>query len=289
MKQSDDAPATRFEHGLQGISAHVDRKGWAFGDGFRDSVFFMDGSRHQAHEKLRAELVSRNVSAHYNPTLHLLCPSLIGFGVAILSLALLRDLRPVELWTLPITFVLALGLEWRAHKDILHRRWPVPGFSMLYDRHERVHHVIFPAEDMQMRSVNERALVLMPWFAIVLVTVLLLPLSFAVGYATSRNCGLLVLATGALFFVSYELMHLSYHLPSDHPVAQLQIVRRLSALHRTHHHPPNMKRWNFNVTVPLFDVVHGSLKREDIAQFDSARAKRGLHSSATTAAGRDSR
>jgi len=259
----------------------------------------MDGSRPEllsqrrlAHEKLRAELVSRNVSPGYNPTLHLLCPSALGFGVAILAAALLRDLRPVELWTVPITFVLALGLEWRAHKDILHRRWPLPGFSMLYDRHERVHHVIYPAEDMQMRSLSERALVLMPWFAIVLVTVLLLPLAFTVGALTSRNCGLLVLGTGALFFVSYELMHLSYHLPVEHPVAKLKIVRRLSELHRTHHHPPNMKRWNFNVTVPLFDVVHGTLKREDLAQFDSAsaaRASSGLSSSVTTAAGRDSR
>jgi sterol desaturase/sphingolipid hydroxylase (fatty acid hydroxylase superfamily) len=254
----------------------------------------MDRSRFElAHEKLRADLVSRNVSPGYNPTLHLLCPSAIGFGVAILALALLRDLRPVELWTVPIALVLSLGLEWRAHKDILHRRWPLPGFSMLYDRHERLHHVIFPAEDMQMRSRDERALVLMPGFAIVLVTVLLVPLALGVGYLTSRNRGLLVLGTGALFFVSYELMHLSYHLPADHPVARWRIIRRLSALHRTHHHPPNMKRWNFNVTVPLFDVVHGTLKREDVAQFDSVRkaerASRGLSSSATTAAGRDSR
>lgn len=249
----------------------------------------MDGSRQQAHEKLRAELVSRNISAAYNPTLHLLCPSALGVGVAVLALALLRDLRPVEFWTVPIAWILALGVEWRAHKDLLHRRWPLPGFSMLYDRHEKVHHVIYPAEDMQMRSRNERALVLMPWFAIVLVTVLLLPLSFAVGAVTSRNCGLLVLSTGALFFVTYELMHLCYHLPSEHPVAQLHIIRRLSALHRTHHHPPNMKRWNFNVTMPLFDIVHGTLKREDLAQFDSPRPSRGLNSSATTAVGRDSR
>jgi hypothetical protein len=223
----------------------------------------MDGSRFaEAHEKLRAEIVSRAIPAGYRPTLHLLCPSLLGLGVAVLSLALLRELRPVELWTVPIAYVAALGLEWRAHKDLLHRRWPLPGFSMLYDRHEKMHHVIYPAADMQMRSRQERALVLMPWFAIVLVTVLLLPIAYLIGHLTSRNCGLLVLGTGALFFVSYELLHLAYHLPQEHPVARLGIIRRLSSLHRTHHHPPNMKRWNFNVTVPLFDVLHGTLKRD---------------------------
>jgi hypothetical protein len=250
----------------------------------------MDGSRFErAHEKLRADIVSRAISPGYQPTLHLLCPSLIGVGVAIVAVALLRDLRPVELWTVPITYVLGLGLEWRAHKDILHRRWPLPGFSMLFDRHERMHHVVYPAEDMQMRSKDERGLVLMPWFAIVLVTMLLLPLALLVGNLTTRNDGLLVLATGALFFVAYELLHLSYHLPQSHPVAKLKIIRRLSALHRTHHHPPNMKRWNFNVTVPLFDVIHGSLKREDLDQFDAGRDNSGLNSAATSAAGRDSR
>jgi hypothetical protein len=191
-----------------------------------------------------------------------LCPSLIGVGVAALAVALCRDLRPAELLTVPITYALGLGLEWRAHKDILHRRWPLPGFSMLYDRHEKMHHVVYPAEDMAMRGIRERALVLMPWFAIVLVTGILLPLALLTGYLTSRNRGLLVLATGALFFVSYELLHLAYHLPPEHPVARLGLIRRLRTLHRTHHHPPNMKRWNFNVTIPLFDVIHRTLKKD---------------------------
>jgi hypothetical protein len=197
----------------------------------------------------------------YSPTRHLLVPSLIGLGVAAIALGFIRDLRLVELWTVPITYVGGLGLEWRAHKDLLHRR--TPPFGELYERHERSHHAVFTADDMAMRTPDECALVLMPWFAIVLVTALLLPIAGLAGWLVSRNTGLLVLCTGVAFFVSYEWLHLAYHLPADHPVSRLWLVRRLGMLHRSHHHPPNMKRWNFNVTIPLFDVLHGSLKRDE--------------------------
>lgn len=221
----------------------------------------MQASRSQiAREQLRAELMQKAIPPSYRPVAHLLVPSLIGLGVAAVAVLLLNDVRLAELWAVPITFVLGLGLEWRAHKDLLHRR--VPGFQLLYDRHERSHHVVFTADDMAMRSRREMALVLMPWFAIVGVTLLLAPIALLTGWLASINSGLLVLATGVAFFLSYEWLHLAYHLPSDHPISRLPLVQRLGNLHRTHHDPQNMKRWNFNITVPLFDVLHRSLKRD---------------------------
>ncbi len=220
----------------------------------------MEMTRSQAaRETLRAQLIAKIVVSGYRPMLHLLIPSLFGLCTALGSLTLLKNLRLSELWTIPATYFLGLGLEWRVHKDMLHRR--LPFFSELYERHERMHHVVYTADDMEMRSQKEWALVLMPWFAIVLVTAVLLPVALLSGWLLSRNCGVLVLCTGVAFFLSYEWLHLAYHLPHSHPVARIGFIRRLSAFHRCHHDPPNMKRWNFNVTIPLFDVIHGSLKR----------------------------
>lgn len=213
-----------------------------------------------AREQLRTELMGEAIPPGYRPIVHLLCPSLIGLGVAVVALLLLKNLHLAQLWTVPITYALGLGFEWRVHKDLLHKR--VPGLALLYDRHERSHHIVFTADDMAMRSRREMALVLMPWFAIVLVTLVLAPVALLVGWLVSRNCGLLVLATGVAFFVSYEWLHLAYHLPASHPISRLWLVRRLGTFHRIHHDPPNMRRWNFNVTVPLFDVLHRSLKGE---------------------------
>ena len=209
------------------------------------------------HERQRAAILAR-LPGWYSPVAHLALPSAFGLACLIFAAAHIHALRLVELWTIPITLLAAFGFEWRVHKDLLHKR--MPGLELLYDRHERSHHIVFTADDMAMRSRREMALVLMPWFAIVLVTLVLAPVALLVGWLVSRNCGLLVLATGVAFFVSYEWLHLAYHLPAGHPISRLWLVRRLGTFHRIHHDPPNMRRWNFNVTVPLFDVLHRSLK-----------------------------
>ena len=62
-------------------------------------------------------------------------------------------------------------------------------------------------------------------------------------------------ATGIAYAVSYEWLHLSYHLPHDHPVGRSRLIRGLRRHHAIHHDPRLMQRWNLNVTVPLWDVV----------------------------------
>lgn len=222
-------------------------------------------SRRQAQwEARRAELVKKGVPAGYRPWLHLLLPSLVALVTLVAAITAIHELRAVELWTIPITYVAALGFEWRAHKDILHRRLPI--LSELYERHERTHHVIYTADEMAMRSQQEWMLVLMPWFAIVLIIALLLPVVALVTWLSNRNCAMLSLCTSVLFFLQYEWMHLSYHLPADHKVARLWLIRVCGALHTSHHDPRNMKRWNFNVTIPLFDWLHGTLNRDALRQ-----------------------
>lgn len=211
-------------------------------------------------EERRAQLVKRGIPRGYRPWLHLFLPSLVAAIAMSAAIGAMHALRAVELWTIPITYIAALGFEWRAHKDILHR--PLQLLTELYKRHEKSHHVIFTADDMRVRSRDEWSLVLMPWFAIVLIILVLLPTAWAVAALTTRNCGLLVLCTGVIFFLQYEWMHLAYHLPADHPVSRVGAIRFLGALHTSHHDPRNMKRWNFNVTVPLFDVLHGTLNRD---------------------------
>src|SRR6185369_2854136 len=125
-------------------------------------------------------------------------------------------------------------------------------------RHELYHHVIYNYDDMTMRSRREWRLVLMPAYAIVLVFAMLIPIVAGLWHFLTPNVALIHLATSMVFFLAYEWMHLAYHLPQDHVIGRLSIIRRLRELHRRHHDPKLMKRWNFNVTIPLFDWIHGS-------------------------------
>ncbi len=221
---------------------------------------FIDGTSPSEDSPARREAVRGKIveaiPAGYSPTLHLLAPAALGVVVFVVCLWLVRDLRAVELWTIPLTLFSGFGFEWRVHKSILHKRLPIPGFEMLYVRHELYHHVIYTYEDMTMRDKREWRLVLMPAYAIVLVFGMLIPIGLVLWKLLGANVALLHVATSMIFFLAYEWMHLAYHLPADHPVSRVGLIGKLRELHRRHHEPRLMKRWNFNVTVPVFDWIH---------------------------------
>jgi hypothetical protein len=245
----------------------------------------MDGPHDpQERPERRAQIVA-HMPARYSPTLHLAIPTMIGLSVFVTAIVRLQtnSLKLIELLTIPITLLAAFGFEWRAHKDILHRRLPLLG--LLYERHELFHHVIYTDRDMAMRSKREWWFVLMPPYAVVLVFLtLVLPFAIVIETYVNRNVAMLVSATSMVFFLSYEWLHLAYHLPKDHPIARLGIIAKLREHHRRHHEPRLMKRWNFNVTIPVFDLLHGTIwspEREE--KFRAARQlRRGTTKRAST-------
>src|SRR5579883_2244646 len=107
-------------------------------------------------EALRARLVAR-IPSWYRPWAHQLFPALVGVLLAAGALALMHPLRPVELVTVPLIFVLVNAGEWRIHRDLLHKR--TPGFTLLYDRHTPEHHMVYLTDDMAMRSKKEYRMV----------------------------------------------------------------------------------------------------------------------------------
>jgi hypothetical protein len=207
-------------------------------------------------EPRRAERVAR-IPASYSPALHMILPSL--FGAAFLALALwgVRDLRAVELLVVPLTFLSGFGFEWRVHQILLHRR--TPPFSTLYERHELSHHVIYTDDDLAMRSPREMWFILMPPYAVPIVFATVVPFAVGLAWLATENAARLMVATSMIFFLTYEWLHLAYHQPPESRVGRTWPIPRLREVHRIHHDPRLMKRWNFNVTVPLFDWLHGTL------------------------------
>lgn len=213
-----------------------------------------DTGRAQARERRRAEIAAR-IPRGYSPALHLAVPTGLGALALGAALVLVDHVEPVELLAIPVTLLLALAFEWWAHRRVLHARAPLLG--VLRERHELEHHLAFTADDMGLRSARELWLVLTPPASVVILFVLLLSLAAAASLLVSRDAALLGLATAMAFFVSYEWMHLAYHLPEG-TARWIPGLARLREHHRRHHDPRLMKRWNFNVTVPVFDVLRGT-------------------------------
>ena len=210
-------------------------------------------------DELRARLVAE-IPSWYSPWLHLAFPSLIGIGVIIASVLSLHALRPIELLSVPATFLVLNAGEWRIHRDMPPRR--APPLGILYDRHTPQHHMIFVTDDMAIRSTREFYLVLIPAYGILAAGFGALPIPAALwlGFGL-RNPALLFMATTMAYVVAYEWLHLSYHAPADSFVGRMALIQRLRHHHAVHHAPELMQKWNFNVTIPLWDWVRRTTYR----------------------------
>jgi len=242
----------------------------------RDEQASCDAIPSAIHERRRSEFIAK-IPRWYSPALHLAIPTVLGLftmGASLARIAARGQLRAIDLLAVPASLLFAFGFEWRVHKDVLHRRVPLLG--TLYVRHELIHHVIYTSDDMAMRSPRELRLILMPAYAVILVFLIDLPFALAAGALFGPNAGCLVLAT-SMFFVTYEWLHCAYHLPRDSRLGRSPILMRLRRLHQRHHDPRLMKRWNFNVTFPVFDWIHGtnwSPARAAIADTERAERRR---------------
>jgi hypothetical protein len=223
-------------------------------------------------DQLRDRLVAA-IPRWYSPWLHLAFPSLVGLGVIAASLLALRHLQPIDLVAVPATFLVLNAGEWRIHRDLLHRR--TPPFSVLYDRHTPEHHLVFVTEDMAIRSTREFHLVLIPAYGIVAAAVgaLPIPATLWLGFGL-RNPALLFMAVTMAYVVAYEWLHLSYHAPPDSAVGRLRVIQRLRRHHAVHHAPELMQSWNFNVTIPLWDWVRGTIYRDATESASSSSTAR---------------
>jgi sterol desaturase/sphingolipid hydroxylase (fatty acid hydroxylase superfamily) len=225
--------------------------------------------REESREAFRQRQVAA-IPRLYSPWLHLAGTTLPGVAVVVGAALYVSGLRPLELLTIPVTFVLANLGEWHAHRNLLHRRWRV--LPVLYDKHTPMHHRVYRYADMDIRSTRELKLVLIPAAGVMGLVVFNAAVAVGIGALISANVGWLFLATVGVYVVSYELSHAAYHLPATHPIGRLGLVRRLRELHAIHHDPRVMQRWNFNVTLPLADWLFGTLAPPSLVAQVRARA-----------------
>lgn len=196
------------------------------------------------------------VPKSYSPIAHLTVTAGIGVAALAAGLIAIDEFH----WALPLvalTFIVLANLvEWLAHKYILHRRQRF--FEPLYDQHVPRHHVFYTEGHMAVASRREWYFVLMPRRGVLGIALMAVPLAFAVGALFGHDGGWVVIMTVGSYASFYEVTHLTYHLPKDHPLQRIGLIRWLSRHHARHHDPKLMRKWNFNVTVPLWDFLLGT-------------------------------
>ena len=212
----------------------------------------------------RRKYRDEQIGPRYSGVAHLLTTSIAALGGVLACALAVRSARPVEWLTVPLAFLFANLVEYGAHRGPMHHRLPIDLFitSLLYQRHALAHHRYYTDESMAAESHRDYKMVLFPpqvvFFFIGLVA---LPTFFVLRAAVTPNVGYLFSATALGYFVSYEWLHLAYHLPRGSRIGRLAVIAALRRHHAAHHDPRKMQRWNFNITFPIADALFGTTFR----------------------------
>lgn len=211
------------------------------------------GARFLAEEL--AKLPSR-----YSPIAHLCASAGIGLLAIASGYVAIGGFRWKLLLVALAFLVIANLVEWLAHKHLLHQR--IRFFEILYDQHVPRHHVFYVEGRMAVASRREWRFVLMPARGVLGIALLAIPLALVVGALFGTDFGWVAVMTVGSYTSFYEVSHLCYHLQDDHWVMRPPIAGRalrwLRRHHARHHDPRLMRKWNFNVTVPLWDFLLGT-------------------------------
>jgi hypothetical protein len=212
----------------------------------------MDADDRSSVESYRASRIAA-LPRWYSPMAHLAGTLSVGVASFALALYLIDGPGWQDFLIIPPMLVFANFFEWWAHKNVLHRRRRF--FKELYEQHTPLHHRTYRWEDMAIRDRRELRFVLMPASGVLGIVLTATPVAAAIGLLLGTNVGCLALMAMAFYVIAYELTHLTYHLPAEHPLHRLPFVAKLAEHHARHHDPAMMAKWNFNVTVPLADFI----------------------------------
>lgn len=192
----------------------------------------------------------------YSPVAHLSISAGIGLAAVLAGYFSIDVFHWPHLAVAATFFVLANLVEWWAHKHLLHRRQRF--LEPLYDQHVPRHHVFYVESRMAVASRREWGFVLMPKRGVLAIAVMAIPLALLVWAIFGSDYGWVAIMTVGSYASFYEVTHLCYHLPKEHFLQRIGLIRWLSRHHARHHNQSLMNKWNFNVTVPLWDFLLGT-------------------------------
>ena len=158
--------------------------------------------------------------------------------------------------------------EWALHRFFMHR--PVGRFDYAFRAHALVHHQTFKSDHTYhlIHEPDKETIPMAWWNGPVLIAVCMLPVVALAGIF--GRWGLVFGALPAIiaYYGAYEYMHWCMHLPKHRRLERSWLFRRLNGHHLLHH---RYMHKNFNVVLPLADLLLGTLMLRSKIQFPQPR------------------
>ncbi|HWN66276.1 MAG TPA: sterol desaturase family protein [Haliangium sp.] len=211
-------------------------------------------------QRFREEYRAEHIGPRYRGWAHFAFTSLGSLAIIAISIAMIRELRVIELVTVPAAFLFANLAEYLGHRGPMHHRRR--GLGLIHRRHTLQHHRFYTREAMLCESTRDFQMILFP-------PVMLLfflggvatPVALLLYWLSTANVALLFTATAMGYFLTYEVLHLGYHLGDRSWLGRLPFMAHLRRHHMLHHDPALMTVCNFNITFPICDRIFGTSHR----------------------------
>jgi sterol desaturase/sphingolipid hydroxylase (fatty acid hydroxylase superfamily) len=207
---------------------------------------------------VRADHLEPGYVAGRHIALTLTLAGLIAAGGALMA----TRARPIDWLVAPAFFIVANFIEWAVHRYPMHH--PMTP-RILYKNHTLIHHIAFTDRNMPVARSAELGLVMMPWYTMLGLFTVASPVMIVAGVLRGIGLAGVFLLAAVAYFLMYEVLHASYHLPdavlNRVGVGRLRLFRAAQAHHRHHHVLSRMTNVNFNVTFPLMDRLLGTLEK----------------------------
>lgn len=211
--------------------------------------------------KFRNEYRQTEIGKNYSGKLHFWFTTLWCLGLIFICIYFIKHPTWKEWLIIPIGFLYINFAEYIGHKGPMHHRGKKT--EKVFIRHTLQHHRFFTRDQISFDTIQDAKAVLFP-------PVLMLFFFFAFTFPAailfyffwSLNAALLFTATVFTYYLNYEWLHFSYHLPKTHFISKLPVISTLRKLHHTHHDINLMTKYNFNITYPIFDLLFGTYYKE---------------------------
>ncbi len=213
-------------------------------------------STHEFRETYRNTIIGKK----YNGKLHFWGITL--FCIVVVSFAVSRIQSPnwKEILVIPVSFILVNAAEYFGHKGPMHHL--NKRLAVVFKRHTLQHHEFFTYDDMYFDSQNDAKAVLFPPILLLFFFFFFAVPCWLLFYLFwSANAGYFFIATVFVYYLNYEWLHYTYHLPPEHYISKLPFIKILRRLHHVHHEKTLMTKYNFNITYPIFDWLLGTYKK----------------------------
>lgn len=207
--------------------------------------------------RFREKFMAEN-SIWYSGVFHYVFNGTLLFGSCVFLFAQVESLQLLELLTIPVTLVLGSLTIYLIHRYPLHQKYKSVR-KQTYDQHTLVHHRFFTHELYDVGKEEQSYTFLFPPIVVFSFCAVFLPgLYFLTQLFLPSNIVFLLVGMSSVYFILYEIVHYTSHLPEKHRLMRIGYFRRMRKHHLDHHDPRLMEQYNFNIVCPLFDYVFGT-------------------------------